>query len=148
MSMSTKKILSLLLITIFITTAFADEGMWMPHQMQMLNLEEQGLEMNPADLYKADGTGLMSAVVDLGGGTGSFVSDKGLIFTNHHVAYGAIQRASTPEQNYIEDGFLANNNGEEILAPGYTAGVLLSYDDVTDAITSKLSKKNVSNGTL
>jgi hypothetical protein len=52
----------------------ADDGMWMPHQMKMLNLETEGLEMNPGDLYKPDGTGLMSAVVDLGGGTANFVS--------------------------------------------------------------------------
>jgi len=131
----------LLLVLIFGTMLIADEGMWMPHQMKMLNLADEGLEMDPDDLYKPDGTGLMSAVVDLGGGTGSFVSDKGLIFTNHHVAYGAIQRASTPEHNYLEDGFLAKDLSEEILAPGYTAGVLLSYEDITEAITSKLTKK-------
>lgn len=136
-----RRSLVVFLIVLFSTLLLADEGMWMPHQMKMLNLEDQGLKMDPDDLYKPDGTGLMSAVVDLGGGTGSFVSDKGLIFTNHHVAYGAIQRASTPEHNYLEDGFLAKDFSEEILAPGYTAGVLISYEDVTEAITSKLDKK-------
>jgi hypothetical protein len=50
--------------------------MWMPHQMKMLNLEAKGLKMDPDGLYKEDGTSLMSAVVNLGGGTGSFVTDK------------------------------------------------------------------------
>lgn len=118
----------------------ADEGMWMPHQMKMLNLQTQGLEMDPADLYKPDGSGLMSAVVDLGGGTASFVSDKGLLFTNHHVAFGALQRASDPEHNYLEDGFLAQNAAEEIQAPGYTAGVLLNYREVTDQIFAALKE--------
>lgn len=119
----------------------ADEGMWMPHQMKMLNLQEQGLQMSPDDLYKPDGTGLMSAVVDLGGGTGSFISDKGLIFTNHHVAFGALQRASDPENNYLKNGFLAKNFSEEIQAPGSTAGVLLFYTDISEKINSELSDK-------
>ncbi|MBN2281520.1 MAG: S46 family peptidase [Candidatus Marinimicrobia bacterium] len=133
--------LALIVVLLFGSLLIADEGMWMPHQMKMLDLEREGLKMDPGELYKPDGTGLMSAVVDLGGGTGSFVSEKGLIFTNHHVAYGAIQRASTPEDNYLEEGFLAENYAEEILAPGYTAGVLLSYDDVTEAIITTVHDK-------
>jgi len=112
----------------------ADEGMWMPHQMKDLNLQALGLKMNPEDLYKKDGTGLMSAVVSLGGGTGEFVSADSLILTNHHVAFGAIQRASTKEKDYIENGFLARTRGEEIPAQGYIADVLLGYEEVTDKI--------------
>ena len=76
----------------------ADDGMWLPHQMKQLKLENQGLKLDPDEMFKEDGTGLMSAIVYLGGGTGEFVSSKGLILTNHHVAYRAIQRASTPEK--------------------------------------------------
>jgi len=118
--------------------ALADEGMWMPHQMKDLNLKALGLQMNPDDLYKTDGTGLMSAVVNLGGGTGEFVSRDGLILTNHHVAFGAIQRASTREKDYIQNGFLALTRAEEIQALGTTADVLLGYDDVTDQILKKV----------
>src|SRR5512136_2188425 len=100
-------ILSLFLVLGLIIRA--DEGMWMPHQMKDLNLKAQGLQMNPEDLYKKDGTGLMSAVVNLGGGTGEFVSPEGLIITNHHVAFGAIQRASSKENDYIQNGFLARS---------------------------------------
>jgi len=112
----------------------ADEGMWMPHQMKDLDLVKLGLQMDPAGLFKKDGTGLMSAVVNLGGGTGEFVSAEGLILTNHHVAFGAIQRASTKEKDYLEKGFLALTRGEEIPAQGYTADVLLGYEDVTGRI--------------
>ena len=122
-------------------TAGADEGMWMPHQMKALNLKALGLQMDPGDLYKMDGTGLMSAVVNLGGGTGSFVSSEGLILTNHHVAYGAIQRASSKEKDYIKDGFMAAVRGEEIPAQGYQAGILLGYEDVTAKVNTYFKPK-------
>jgi len=132
------RIIFILYIILSISNLSADDGMWMPHQMKMLNLEEQGLKLDADNLYKVDGTGLMSAVIDLGGGTGSFVSDKGLILTNHHVAFGSIQRASTPEHNYLKNGFLANSFSEEIQALGYTAGVLTNYKEITDQIEKKL----------
>ena len=123
---------------ILISTASAEEGMWMPHQIQYLQLRTLGLEMNPDELYKKDGTGLMSAVVHLGGGTGEFVSREGLILTNHHVAFGALQRASTKEKDYIQTGFIAWKRNEEIPAKGYIADVLLGYEEVTDEILSKV----------
>lgn len=118
--------------------SWADEGMWMPHQMKVLNLKAKGLQMDPDDLYKKDGTGLMSAVVHLGGGTGEFVSRDGLILTNHHVAFGALQRASTKEKDYIQDGFISWSKEEEIPAEGYIADVLLGYEDVTEQVQSAI----------
>ncbi|NIM59150.1 MAG: hypothetical protein GTO16_09445 [Candidatus Aminicenantes bacterium] len=118
--------------------SFADEGMWMPHQMKDLNLKKLGLKMDPDDLYKRDGTGLMSAVVRLGGGTGGFVSHDGLILTNHHVAFGALQRASTEKKDYITNGFIAWEKNEEIPAKGYVADVLLGYEKVTDEVLSSI----------
>lgn len=125
-----KSIFLMILIGLFLSVQ-ADEGMWLPHQMKDLNLKDLGLKMDPNDLYKKDGTGLMSAVVHLGGGTGEFVSSRGLILTNHHVAYGAIQRASSRENDYLMHGFLARTPEEEIQAPGYIADVLLGYEEVT-----------------
>lgn len=125
-------------LVLFSLISYSDEGMWLPHQMKDLNLKERGLQMNPEDLYKKDGTGLMSAVVNLGGGTGEFVSPEGLILTNHHVAFGAIQRASTKEKDYIQDGFIARTRSEEIPAQGYIADVLLGYEDVTSQILAKV----------
>ena len=119
----------------------ADEGMWMPHQMKSLDLKALGLQMDPGDLYKKDGTGLMSAVVNLGGGTGEFVSAEGLVLTNHHVAYGAIQRASSKDKDLIADGFLAGTRAEEIPAQGYQVGVLLGYEDVTARVNAYFKPK-------
>jgi hypothetical protein len=124
---------------IFSLAVRADEGMWMPHQMKELNLARLGLQMDPDSLFKKDGTGLMSAVVNLGVGTGEFVSPDGLILTNHHVAFGAIQRASSKEKDYLEQGFLAVTRAEEIPAQGYTADVLLGYQEVTSEIAKSIS---------
>ena len=139
------KSLKILFITIFIVSlsifGLADEGMWLPHQMKNLNLKTLGLKMNPADLYRKDGTGLMSAVVHLGGGTGEFVSSEGLILTNHHVAFGALQRASTKEKDYIEKGFIAWTRKDEIPAKGYIADVLLGYEEVTEQVLAAVKPR-------
>jgi hypothetical protein len=131
-----KSSLIILLIFSFTLVSSADEGMWMPHQMKDLKLQEKGLKMDPMDLYKKDGTGIMSAIVYLGGGTGEFVSSEGLILTNHHVAFSALQRAATKEKDTIRDGFIAWTKEEEIPARGYIADVLLGYEEVTDKIVS------------
>lgn len=143
MKFKTRLIISVLLIGLVIwpLAALADEGMWLPHQMKMLNLEKLGLKMNPDDLYRLDGTGLMSAVVNLGGGTGEFVSPEGLILTNHHVAFGAVQRAASKENDYITNGFLARTRSEEIPAQGYTADILLGYEEITGRVLAKVKPK-------
>src|SRR5690606_27888370 len=98
-------------------TVFGGEGMWVPQQLPEISktLEAAGLELDPDDL--ADLTGdPMGAVVSLGGCTASFVSPEGLVITNHHCAYGAIQLNSTPERNLMTDGFNAADRGEELSA--------------------------------
>ena len=120
----------------------ADDGMWLPHQMKELNLESQGLKMDPGNLYKENGTGIMNAVVRIGeGASGAFVSSKGLILTNHHVAFGAVQRASDKEHDYITDGFLAHSTAEEIQARGTYVSVLLGYRDVTPMVLKQLKPR-------
>jgi len=133
-----KRLALMMLILVFACPGFADEGMWMPHQMKELNLKAKGLTMNPGDLYKKDGTGLMSAVVYMRGSTGAFVSSEGLILTNHHVAFRAIQRASDKEHDYIKNGFLAGSTADEIPARGNIVDVLLDYEDVTPIVMKKL----------
>jgi hypothetical protein len=133
--------LILIVLLLAVSPTHADEGMWMPHQMKDLNLKAKGLKMNPGDLYKKDGTGLMSAVINLRGGTAEFVSPEGLILTNHHVAFGALQRASSKENDYITHGFLANSKAEEIPARGYNADVLLGYEDITAVFVKVLKKR-------
>jgi hypothetical protein len=131
-----QKVIVFVLFSLIVQPVLSDEGMWMPHQMKELNLKEFGLKMNPENLFKKDGSGLMSAVVNLGGGTGEFVSNQGLILTNHHVAFGALQRASDPEHDYIEKGFVAWDKTQELPAQGYIADVLLGYKEVTQEVLS------------
>ena len=133
-------LVSLLLVLMLLlgTIGSAEEGMWMPHQMKELDLKSKGLQMDPGSLFKEDGTGLMSAVVKLGGATGEIVSSDGLILTNHHVAFRAIQRASDKQNDYIKHGFIAKDRNSEIPARGYYADVLLGYEDVTSRVNGKL----------
>jgi hypothetical protein len=116
--------------------AHADEGMWMPSQLTEISaqLEAAGFKGDPKDL--ADLTKPpMSAVVSLGGCTASFVSPQGLVVTNHHCAYGAIQLNSTPENNLLTNGFNAATRAQEVSA-GPAARVLVteSFDRITDRI--------------
>ena len=89
-------------------------GMWMPHQVKdhAAKLKELGLAIDPAAL--ADPTsGVLSAVVSLGGCSASFISPEGLIATNHHCATSALQHNSSPESNLLKDGFLAKTRADE-----------------------------------
>jgi hypothetical protein len=128
--------LTLITSVVICTTAFADEGMWPLYMLQKLpwdTLSARGLQLKPEEIYNSDGTGLANAVVQLGA-TGSFVSPDGLLLTNHHVAFGAIQEQSTLEHNYVRDGFYAATTGEELPALGYKAYATLSIQDVTERI--------------
>jgi hypothetical protein len=120
----------------------AEEGMWQLDQLDKLpwkDLQAMGLQLSPRQIYDGKGGGIAYAIVSLGGGTGSFVSPNGLILTNHHVAFGALQRTSTTEHNYIDDGFYAAGLENEIPAPGYRASVLISIEDVTNKVLSAVS---------
>ncbi len=123
--------------------AVADEGMWMPQQVPQLaeRLKALGFEGDPAQF--ADLTGFpMGAVVSLGGCTASFVSDEGLIVTNHHCVTGALQYNSTPERNLLVDGFLAKTRAEELpIGPGSRVFVTTAVTDVTAEIRGKLPPK-------
>jgi hypothetical protein len=120
--------------------ASADEGMWMPSQLPELarELEAAGLEIDAASL--ADLTAHpMGAVVWLGGCTASFVSNQGLVATNHHCAFGSIQHNSTEENNILEHGFLARSLEEELPgAPGSRVLVTVKVEDVTERILASV----------
>lgn len=138
-----KKLISLLIIVSMVGVVFADEGMWTMDQIDKLDLNKKGLKIPLDELYNNDGTSLYSAIVQLvsgGSGTSEFVSSNGLILTNHHVAYGAVQRASTQGTDYLTNGFLANSLEEEIQAPGTSAMMIDEIKDVTDEILAAGSK--------
>ncbi len=115
----------------------AAEGKWTPDQVLELEpraLAEQGLKLAPSEIWDAEGGGLLSAVVNLGGCSAAFVSPDGLLITNHHCAYGLIQKNSTPDRDLLDDGFLALNRAGELPGEGERASVPLRLTDVTDQI--------------
>ena len=120
------------------TGVAADDGMWMPQQIPALGdeLKKLGLQMSPNQL--ADLTGFpMGAIVSLGGCSASFVSPEGLVATNHHCVYGALQYNSTAQNDLVKNGFLAKTKAEEIQAlPDARVYVTTSIEDVTGQILS------------
>jgi len=135
---------ALLVVSLLITplSSWADEGMWLPDSLNKLPLAEmkkRGFELKPEDIYSLTKPSLKDAVVQISiGGTGSFVSPEGLILTNHHVAFGAVTRASTSEKDYINNGFLAKSRAEEIQALGYSIKITQDFKDVTSEVLSVL----------
>ena len=121
--------------------AHAGEGMWVPQQLPEISqpLKRAGLKLKPEQLADLTGDPL-GAVVSLGGCTASFVSPQGLVATNHHCAYGAIQLNSTPENNLMRDGFYAAAIGDEISAgPTSRIYALESIEDVTDRVQAAVA---------
>jgi hypothetical protein len=121
----------------------ADEGMWPLYTLNKLDftkLRARGLELTPNEIFNEQDGGIAAAVCQVGGGTGSFVSPEGLIVTNHHVAFGAIQQQSDVDQNYLHDGFLAPTKADEIPAIGYDVYITQSFRDVTKEIKNVLKK--------
>lgn len=126
--------------------AKAEEGMYLiqniPPQV-MQKMKEMGFELTDADIFSMKHPSLAQAVINLGGGTASFVSAKGLILTNHHVAFSAAQRQSSVDSNIIEQGFIAQKIEDEIPALGYRAMVLEEVKDVTNEILKGINKNIV-----
>jgi hypothetical protein len=117
--------------------AWAGEGMWTMDTLSKCPFDQwksKGLALGPADIYNPQGVALANAVVQIGGGTGSFVSPKGLILTNHHVAFSALQRQSSVKVNYMQEGFLARKLEDEIPALGYEVRCILDIKDVTKEV--------------
>ena len=143
-----KTLLTLVITSSLSTSVLADEGMWMPQQLPQVakQLKADGLQLDPATLTKLTEFP-MGAIVSLGGCSASFVSPQGLIVTNHHCAFSSISHNSTPEHNYLANGFLAKTLSDELPAvPGFRVFVTTSVSNVSNKVitntVAKLSGKN------
>ncbi|MCX6269061.1 MAG: S46 family peptidase [Bacteroidetes bacterium] len=127
-----------------------DEGMWLPLLLERLNyvdMQKMGLHLTADELYSINHNSLKDAIVGLSGNgasggffcTAELVSGQGLLFTNHHCGYGAIQNHSTPEHDYLTDGFWAKSFSEELSNEAMCASFLQRIENVTDSIIPMLS---------
>ena len=142
-----KKFLISLAALLVGAAAFADEGMWLLPLLQKFNQDAMrniGCRLTAEDIYNINNSSLKDAIVQFGGGcTGEIISHEGLLVTNHHCGYSAIQKLSTPEHNYLEDGFFALKKEDEIPAPGMSVMFLVSMEDVTDVADKPAYLKQV-----
>ena len=133
-----RKVLFTVLASLFSLTAMADEGMWLLPYLQKMNIKDmkaKGFKLSAEDVYSVEHNSLKDAIVIFGGGcTGEIVSDKGLIFTNHHCGYGSIQQLSSVEHDYLKNGFWASSFEEELPVPGLRVQFVRHIEDVTEQV--------------
>lgn len=142
----------LLIITIAFVLGFgssvkADEGMWIPLLINknIAEMQEMGFKLTAEDIYSVNNSSMKDAIIIFGGGcTGEIISPEGLILTNHHCGYGSIQKLSTDEANYLDDGFWAMSKEEEIAVDGLSVKFLVRMEDATaralDSISDDMSE--------
>lgn len=123
---------------LFIAANYA-EGMFPLSEISSLDLKKAGLKIKTSEVYNPKGVSLVDALVRVGGCTGSFVSNEGLIITNHHCAFSSAAGASTPENDYITNGFLASDKSKEIRTP-ITCRITASYLDVSAKVLEGTDK--------
>src|SRR5881394_2554309 len=128
-------------LLIFIGTipvrVLGDEGMFLPDTLNDLpvkKLQQMGLKIPLTDIYNPNGPSIKDAVVIVDGGTGEFLSNEGLLLTNHHVAFEALVSASDPSKDYATNGYFAKNHSEELPARGYTCQMTQDMKDVTSEV--------------
>lgn len=138
-----KRVWAALLLLAASGQLYADEGMWVLKELNKQNLArmaELGFTPSYDQLYSETDPCVANAVVIFGGGcTGITVSNEGLIFTNHHCGFGAIQQLSSVEHDYLKDGFVSQSKQEELPVPGLTVRYLKETVDVSDRINSQIS---------
>ncbi|MHC5063736.1 MAG: S46 family peptidase [Planctomycetota bacterium] len=133
----------LVLLSILVLGSRPDEGQWLPQQVRAMDwaaLEARGMQLSRDEFWHPTDGGVLSAAVQIGGCTASFCSPKGLVVTNHHCGFGAINQLSTPENNYLRDGFVAGNYEEELPAPGMVVYIVRRIENVTERIKAAQAK--------
>lgn len=141
----------LLLAALFLArlSASATEGMWLPHLLTNLNEKEMkgmGMKISAADIYSVNKGSLKDAIVSFGGFcTGEIISSQGLLLTNHHCGYSSIQKHSSVQNNYLENGFWSRNRGEELPNPGLFATFIVRIENVTrqalQGVTAQMTER-------
>ncbi|MBQ2141732.1 MAG: S46 family peptidase, partial [Alistipes sp.] len=140
---------SLLIFALLFATTFsavADKGMWLPSLIasRIDDMKSKGFKLSAEDIYSINKASMKDAVVLFDGGcTGEIISEKGLILTNHHCGYDAIQALSSVEHDYLTDGFWAMNHDEELPCPGLKVHILVRMEEVTDRLATGETKQEI-----
>ncbi len=119
-----------------------DEGMFLPdslNELPLKKLQQRGMKIPISDIYNPSGPSIKDAVVIVDGGTGEFLSNEGLLLTNHHVAFDALVAASDSTKDYASNGYFAKNRGEELPARGYTCQMTVDMKDVSSEVLAGVS---------
>jgi hypothetical protein len=124
----------------------AQEGMWLMHTLEEINeesMQNSGFRLDADDIYDINNASLKDAIIRLNGGscTAEVISSQGLVLTNHHCAYGAIQGFSSPENDYLTDGFFALSKDQEMNIEGFEVSFLVRIDDITDRILANVTNE-------
>ena len=120
--------------------AMADDGMFPMSELPRLNLRERGIELTAEQLFNSSDISLVDGICRVNGCTGSFVSGDGLIITNHHCAFDAIQKASTRKRDLLNDGFIAQQRQQEIPAPDYQVRITENYRDISAEVLAAVQE--------
>ncbi len=141
-----KKVILGIIACLAIGTVSADEGMWLPNLIKerIREMRKMGFKLKAEDIYSAEKASFKDAVVQFGGGcTGEFVSEQGLLLTNHHCGYGSIQKLSSVEHDYLTYGYWAGSMAEELPVPGLTVSLLVSMEDVTERLSAGEKRNDI-----
>lgn len=141
-----KKIMLFINLIIFAAGLSADEGMWLLKELNkesITRMQELGFKFPTDSIYSEDNASLKDAVVIFGAGcTGVAVSEQGLIFTNHHCGYDAIQKHSSVEADYLKDGFVSQSLQEELYSEGLEVCFLKKTEDITDKVLDGITAES------
>lgn len=118
-----------------------EEGMFPLNYLNITQLKNAGMQLDAEDIFNPGQVSLTDALVNVGGCTGSFISEEGLIITNHHCVYGNVARLSSTDNNYLENGFVAREKSQE-LPISMPCKITQSYEDVSDRILEGTSETN------
>lgn len=133
-----KKILLFFVLAVSVFTVRADEGMWFLMHIERLNhrdMQKMGLQLTAEEIYSINHSSLKDAIVQFGGGcTAEMVSETGLVMTNHHCGYGAIAELSTPEHDYLTNGYWAPTRDQELKPEELSVRFFVRMDDVSERI--------------
>ena len=138
-----KKLILFVAIFVMVLPVKADEGMWFLMHIERLNyrdMQKMGLQLTPDEIYSINNHSLKDAIVQFNGGcTAEVISKDGLVLTNHHCGYDAIAELSTPEANYLKNGFWAASHKDELKPNSLYVRFFVRMDDVSKRILGKVN---------